>query len=87
MTFQKLEGAWLARKLHDNQEAYGPNLLHAFQASREHNIVLPKAAVNAASPSGNEQASGMDSLRAGGSWSHRWDRSAGCAWNSHLCKI
>jgi hypothetical protein len=36
---------------------------------------------------GGRQGEVRESLRAGGSFSHRFDRSAGCAWNSALCKI
>jgi hypothetical protein len=34
-----------------------------------------------------EQDAIDQSLRDGGSWSHSYDKSAGCKWNSVYCKI
>jgi len=46
--------------------------------------MLGEAAVNGGASAGTGIG---DELIAGGSWRHRWDKSASCAWNSMGCKI
>mmetsp|Transcript_48215 Transcript_48215/g.100778 ORF Transcript_48215/g.100778 Transcript_48215/m.100778 type:complete len:91 (-) Transcript_48215:26-298(-) len=84
-----IEDSWLKKKLSENTATFA-GLLQADTAYRQRSslIHLPKSlAVKQGNLNANVEGELRDSLRAGGSFAHRYDRSAGCAWNSALCKI
>ena len=90
LTLPAQESAWLKRKLEDNAYVFGehldaPSRYIAAKAPRVLPTSGPRGAVNGRAVL---RADAIDSsLRDGGSYSHQWDKSAGCKWNPVYCKI